>query len=294
MTEPRDKARLQKWLQTALELELGTIPPYLVALLSIDLSQNREVSELIRSVLVEEMLHLGLVANVLNAVGATPRISARTIPAYPLRMTFQGRPFHNRAFPINLAPFSPETIETFLKIEEPEQLLRSAELMEVRITVPALTVGAFYTQIVMLIDELAAKGERALFSGPPERQLTPDYYWGSGGGIIVVTDKASANAALDLVISQGEGAWAPSKGEPAANFAEPMQMGHYFRFKEIAEGRRYLPTDDPGAPPSGGVIAVDYGAVYEFRENPKASDYVRGSSLARLNNAFNFRYTQLF
>ena len=64
-----NKAKLLGWLQKAIELELATIPPYLVALLSIELQGNREPAELIRSVMIEEMLHLVLVSNVLNAVG---------------------------------------------------------------------------------------------------------------------------------------------------------------------------------------------------------------------------------
>ena len=70
MAAENDKQTLLAWLQTALELELATIPPYLVALLSIQLPGNRASAEIIRSVMMEEMLHLVLVANVLNAVGA--------------------------------------------------------------------------------------------------------------------------------------------------------------------------------------------------------------------------------
>ena len=54
---PRNRATLLQWLQMALEIELATIPPYLVALLSIKLPKNREPAELIRGVMVEEMLH---------------------------------------------------------------------------------------------------------------------------------------------------------------------------------------------------------------------------------------------
>ena len=55
-------------LQLAMELEWATLPPYLVAVLSIKRSSNREAADLIRGVAMEEMLHLALVANVMNAV----------------------------------------------------------------------------------------------------------------------------------------------------------------------------------------------------------------------------------
>ncbi|MGI8776506.1 MAG: ferritin-like domain-containing protein [Acidimicrobiales bacterium] len=53
-------------LQQALELEHSTIPPYLYALYSLVPGTNDAVAEVIESVAVEEMLHLTLVANVIN------------------------------------------------------------------------------------------------------------------------------------------------------------------------------------------------------------------------------------
>jgi ferritin-like protein len=60
-------------LQWAIELEHSTIPPYLCALYSIEPSQNSEATELVSSVLFEEMLHMTLAANLLNAVGGRPQ-----------------------------------------------------------------------------------------------------------------------------------------------------------------------------------------------------------------------------
>src|SRR5258708_19761086 len=112
----RNRATLLTWLQKALELELATIPPYLVALLSIKLPANREAAELIRSVMVEEMLHLALVANVLNAVGGPPRLGPAVIPRFPLEMKFKGDAFLDRPFPFTLQPFHSPATSTFLII----------------------------------------------------------------------------------------------------------------------------------------------------------------------------------
>ena len=57
----RTLPQLQAHLQTALELELTTIPAYLFTLYSIPDGSNLAASELIRQVVVEEMLHLCLV-----------------------------------------------------------------------------------------------------------------------------------------------------------------------------------------------------------------------------------------
>jgi hypothetical protein len=201
MVDPKRRLVLQRRLQTALELEFATIPAYLVALLSIQLPGNREAAEVVRSVMVEEMLHLALVANVLNAVGGRPRLDRRAVPAYPVRLTFEGKDFTDRSFPINLAAFSAETMATFLEIEKPQAPPPAAALLVAKIQVPGLTIGDFYQQIVDLIDELDAPSPGALFTGNPKDQLEADYYWAGGGGIIPVRDAASAKAALDLVIA---------------------------------------------------------------------------------------------
>ena len=65
---------LHEHLQWALELEHATIPPYLCALYSIKEGTNIESVEVIKSVFIEEMLHMALVANILNATGGKPRL----------------------------------------------------------------------------------------------------------------------------------------------------------------------------------------------------------------------------
>ncbi len=71
-------------LQLAIELEHSTIPPYLTALYSIMPDANVEVAGLIRSIVVEEMLHMALVANIFIAIGGSPNIGhSKFVPQYP-------------------------------------------------------------------------------------------------------------------------------------------------------------------------------------------------------------------
>lgn len=289
--ERPERARLKRWLQTALELELATIPPYLVALLSIRLPGNREGAERIRSVMLEEMLHMVLVSNVLNAIGGHPRLDARAAPRYPLMLAFEGAPFRDRRFPIDLAPFSEDTVRTFLQIELPRE--REAKVRGLELDVPAATIGEFYDKMGALLDVLEATEAGAVYVGDPARQFEGDYFWSGGGRVIPVHDLASAKAALHLVAVQGEGAWPRGDGGPATGFGSPFDMGHYYRFNEIAHARRYQPSDDPAGPPTGAPIAVDFRAVDPFKVNPTAADYPAGSALATLNGAFNARYTTL-
>src|SRR5580700_11430191 len=67
---------LRSALQNAIELEHSTIPPYLYALYSLKPGTNKEIAAIIRSVVLEEMLHMALVCNVLNAVGGSPLIDS--------------------------------------------------------------------------------------------------------------------------------------------------------------------------------------------------------------------------
>jgi Ferritin-like len=289
------KDKLLAWLQTALELELATIPPYLVALLSIQLPDNREPAELIRSVMIEEMLHLALVANLLNAVDGRPRLDKDTIPAYPLKMKFEGKVFDDRKFWIDLAPFSKPVINIFMQIEKPQEPPRSTGFTEsiIEVDVPAFTIGEFYAQIISLLETMEQESPGKVFVGKSELQIQKDYYWSGGGQIVEVHDLASAKKALGLVVTQGEGAWTSGPGQAAAKFGDPLQIGHYYRFSEIFYEARYKPTDDPGKPPEGDKIEVDYTKVYPFKKNPRSSDYKAMKELKDLNNQFNYRYTNM-
>ena len=63
-------SQLKALLQSAVTLELTIIPPYFTAWLSLqtEYGRNRETAEALRSVFVDEMLHMSLAANMLNAV----------------------------------------------------------------------------------------------------------------------------------------------------------------------------------------------------------------------------------
>jgi hypothetical protein len=65
---------LRRHLQWAIELEHATIPPYLCALYSLDPARNPEAAQVVGTVLAEEMIHLALAANLLNAVGGAPKL----------------------------------------------------------------------------------------------------------------------------------------------------------------------------------------------------------------------------
>src|SRR5688572_5620773 len=94
---------LRRHLQWAIEVEHSTLPPYLCALYSIKEGSNQEAAEVVHSVFMEEMLHLTMAANLLNAVGGSPQIDTPSLlPRFPTYL-----PHSNRAFKVPLTKFSP-------------------------------------------------------------------------------------------------------------------------------------------------------------------------------------------
>lgn len=294
MTLQQQKAELFRLLQTAMELELSTIPPYFTALTSIHPRANREAAGLIRSVMMEEMLHMTLVGNLVSSLGGKVRLGRENVPSYPLRMTFEGIQFKDRAFEVNLEAFSPAAINTFLQIELPTELAtRSKAMVEFsEIDVPGITIGAFYEDIIARLERMCREfPESEVFCGNPALQVNPQFYWGSGGAPVIITSLATAKEALEEVIEQGEGGGA-SIYDPDEHYADTQyDLAHYFRFNEIAQGRKYQPGDTPDQPPSGEPLEVDYKAVYPIKRNPRSADYAPGSRLAALNDQFNRTYT---
>lgn len=288
------KDNLCTLLQTAIELEWSTIPPYLTALLSIKKEANRIVANVIRSVMMEEMLHMVMVGNLISSLGGKVRLDSKNLPSYPLRLEFQGKPFKDRNFDVNLAAFSQETIQTFLKIEMPTSLIEhNLMLFELTdIEVPGVTIGDFYNRLITDIENLCKEfSETDIFTGDPKKQVGEQYYWSGVGKPVVITDLATAKNALEVVIRQGEGAGDSVVADDSDYFTKLDAVAHYFRFNEIASGRLYRSSDKPHDPPSGDVFPIDYSAVYPIKQNPRHADYAGGSKLSTLNETFNRQYS---
>ncbi|SDD53567.1 ferritin-like domain-containing protein [Auraticoccus monumenti] len=293
---------LHQYLQVALQLEHATIPPYLTALYSMHPATNPDASRVIRVVAVEEMLHLTLAANLLNAVGGVPDLTADGfVPVYPCHL-----PDGEEDFEVGTRAFSPETIEGFLKIERPaeaeDQRFVDRERSELALlpTVDAheddlhfFSIGEFYAEIGEGLARLHAQLGDALFSGDPARQVGPEYYYSGGAAVVRVTDLDSAEAAMRVISEQGEGLG-------GGIFDEEGELAHYYRFQQLLLGRYYQPGDEAGRP-SGPELDVDWSAVYPVLADADFTDYTGtgeledavlahsaayGAFLARLTEAF--------
>jgi CDGSH-type Zn-finger protein len=278
---------LREHLQWALEIEHATIPPYLTALYSIKEGHNPEVVEVLKSVFMEEMLHMTLAANVMNAVGGTPHVDKPGfIPHFPAYL-----PHSNKAFIVPLLKFSREAVDVFLKIERPEDHDALPEDNNYH------TIGQFYEAIEEALVRLSGElGEDKLFTGDPSRQVRPDTsYYGGSGLIIPVENLESALAALDEIKEQGEGHQHREIWDGDRNMFHPekQEVAHYFRFQEILAGRGFQLGDTPQSGPTGEEFKVDWDGVYNMRPNPHTADYPKGSEIREQMDLFNRTYSSI-
>ena len=266
-------------LQQAIALEHATIPTYLYSLYSIKPGDNVAIAGLVRSVVLEEMLHMSLACNILNAVGGAPIIDdPRFIPTYPGRLPGSVE----TELIVPLARFSLDLVaNVFMVIEEPEDPLnfpvRSLELA----TAAPLTIGSFYRAIEA---QIKAQGE-AIFVGDPTRQVTHAF---PATELFAVTDVNSALKAIDLIVEQGE-------GTTRSPLDPQHELAHYYRFAEIYHGRALVP--DPAIPEgfsySGPTIPFDPAGVWPAIQNPKTATYPTGSRARNACLNFNYGYTSL-
>lgn len=290
-------------LSRASELEHGLACVYLFAAYSLkgdaaeggltpsEATMVRGWKRALAGVAIEEMLHLGQVANMLTAIGGAPHLRRTNFPLPPTAFPFGLR--------LSLEPFSREVIERFVCYEMPEPGVLSAEqdavyapiLARVRATermsaapepaadeggapladlavagcepfdIDFATVGEFYHKIE---SGFHAIPEAELFIGPPEAQADPSAL-DFGGEMRRVTDVASACAAIEMIVEQGE---APSQSHPDAHFSVFDRIR--VEFEEAVdearrEGRTFVPVRPVTANPmtrfyddtSGGTLIAD-------------------------------------
>jgi hypothetical protein len=247
---------LREHLQWAFLVEFSTIPPYLTALYSIQ-DKTADVYSLIRSVALEEMLHLNLASNLLNGTGATPKLVGH-VPEYPTYLTHHaaGGPY------IQLMPASVKLMtQTFMAIELPAPFQAPAEGDRYQ------TIGQFYKAIDEGFERCVARfGAGAVFRDTGFQRVDYDFA-NSGGRAIYVHDLASARLAIREIVQQGEGAETQREpyhpDEPWGGYEHygmrpdgtygpilgtPLELSHYFKFKAVADGVIPLPAVYPMAP----------------------------------------------
>lgn len=211
--------RLKTDLQTAVEIELATIPIYLYTYYS--LVRNNESGEtisdaqlyankaggIIMSVAVEEMLHMSLSSNILWSMGVMPELYGKAPGAYPT-----GLPYHNPQGPagpdgktavlIPLGKLSFEQLWHFLQIEYPEQWNAPPQDSDWD------TIGQFYSYIRCLLSTQSLD-DADFRHGSVASAIQPYNYSPNN------VDTVYPNAGFDP--------WKPAPPAPAPGWVDPVQ-----------------------------------------------------------------------
>jgi len=249
-------------LGEACELEHGLLCEYMYAQFSLKRGIDEGVSpeQLARlqawettiiDVVKQEMLHLALATNILTAIGAAPHFER---PNFPIL---------SRWYPpdvqIGLVPFGERALRHFMFLERPEGMaLHDAEgfssvggMQPLTVDDPQITagpeewhtVGHLYRGIESGLAHLVNRfGEAAVFIGPPKAQATTEVFeWPE---LTAVTNLASASAAIEIIVEQGEGA----RGD--------WVKSHFGKFVGILEDLLAVQTRDPAFVPARPVLPV--------------------------------------
>ncbi|MET7456054.1 ferritin-like protein [Streptomyces sp. NPDC005574] len=207
----RDVEWLRTALQVAVELELATIPPYLCGWWSIK-DRGGEAARLIRRIVGDEMYHLGVVCNLLVAVGGRPRLTG-VAPEYPGPLPGGVRTGVN----VYLSGLTRSLVhDVMMALEAPETpLARDAH------TSPS--IGRFYDNLLHAFKSVA-----------PELSKRGQLSEHIGSDVLKPVDSlAAVERSLDIIKEQGEG----STSSPADAFGDD-HPAHYYAFGEIYHGRQ--------------------------------------------------------
>ena len=262
---------LRHHLANAIALEFSTIPLYLYPLYSIQTegysqwSAGMSALRTIRSVVIEEMLHLCLARNLMIAVGGGDMVrfySRDLMPEYPSPMLHR-----LPKLMLHLEPCSEALMtDVFMPLELPARTDAPPE--------PGWyhTIGEFYDAISAGFTRL--DGPDLWAGNQPDLQYLLGYWNQDGGGSpLVVCDLSSARQAIRTIVEQGEGS-RPGQLVVPLNPVKPQagmdELSHYGKFRQIAEGIDQIgnvwpvPVDPPPGSWDGpvGQLARLFDAAY--------------------------------
>ncbi|MCF3962390.1 ferritin-like protein [Streptomyces fuscigenes] len=207
----RDVGWLREALQVAVQLELATIPPYLCGWWSVK-DRGGEAARLIRRVVGDEMYHLGVVCNLLVAVGGQPRIK-QAATVYPGPLPGGVRPGVNVYLSGLTKPF---VRDVMMAIEAPDEpLTRSAG--------DAPSVGDFYGD---LLEAFRNEAPRLSARGQLSERIGSD-------SLAPVRTLDDVERCIETIKEQGEG----TDGSPGQALHDD-NPAHYYAFGEIYHGKR--------------------------------------------------------
>ena len=233
----------------------------------------------ILKIAAEEMLHWGLVNNMLTAIGSAPYVTRPNLPhrakGYPPSVQFA------------LLGFSEDSLRHFIYFERPQDV----ELEDVPVFAPVgeapqlmepdelqprpqdfVSQGQLYRALEEGLVHLSKKlGEEGLFIGPPWAQAdAAAFHWDD---MLAVTDLETALTALQRIIEQGEG-----------GTSTDVTKAHYGRFSAVLDEYLELKAADPSFEPAHPVSAA---IVRTVEGDPPSGPFITDPATADVADLFN-------
>jgi hypothetical protein len=263
----------QDKLQTAIGVEFGTLPPYLYVLYSIRPGTNAEAERRIKSVALQEMIHMCLACNMLNALGGTPKIQVQTYPGpLPGDIGPDGTPLQ-----LHLYPFSQQAMEQAMAIEQPEDPPNFPVKEMVEEAVPrAVTIGQFYMELDTFLSTLPASAWQA-----GRNQIDDSQFF--AGQLFAINNYADAHRAIHEIVTEGEGS---KQGTVANPLDFQDEVAHYYRFGEVYHDRVLTKDKNPEGYAWGPAkLGVDWAGAYPAISDPGQHDFSKEPPAAQAAQA---------
>ncbi len=240
----------------------------------------RRWDKVLTGIAEEEMRHLSLANNLLTSIGAAPHFGR---PNFPLRSRY----FPSRVRLV-LMPLDEVSLRFFLYLERPEGMevenvpgfQGEGSVATGESIVPEgqefATIGQLYRGIEEGIKFLVENyGESQVFIGSPESQATAEHFgWKE---LTAVTDMASAQRAIDTIITEGEGA----RGD--------WKNAHFGRFLGILNEYQEFKRRHPGFSPSRPAFA----AFTQLPGDADTAELIDNEFTAKVSDLFNASYEML-
>jgi Ferritin-like len=223
MITPNQLDELKTHLQTAIDVELSTIPIYLYTYYSINRQPSlptklddsprgdaiatfaNKAGGILMSVAVEEMLHLSLVSNILKSLGGSPKIYGQSPAHYPTNLDH-----HKKGFSIGLSKLTANQLNEFLAVEKPAPPKPNPEPDQWE------TLGQFYQYIASLI-KLTEKKD----------YLNPDYQLAADKGFYASNNVDTVYPKSAFYIKKPENPKDPAaRGADAAQYSNSEDSGN--------------------------------------------------------------------
>jgi hypothetical protein len=274
-------ADAQARLQTAIALEFATLPVYLYAKFSILPDSNVEAASSLSEIVGQEMIHMCLACNILNAIGGKP-ILAGTLPDGTVVPPLYPGPLPGDigGLTVALLPFSQDAMRQGMAIEEPEDPLDFPVAPQLEATAAPITIGQFYAELDAFLAQLDQGDWQTANNQIDDAQFF-------AGQLFPVNSYQDAHRAISIIVSEGEGA----KDTPL-DFAN--EVSHFYRFEEIARNLVLTKADNPQGYAWGPAsLGVDWSAAYPAIPNPGEHDFSGDPPAAAAQEACNAAFTGL-